>query len=82
MSNDEKYPFELKVNFFASANFKRDTEVPASIEMQINSEINISEPGFPVLQVGLKVKSPDDSPLFFDVHLIGIFEYQEDASQS
>jgi hypothetical protein len=81
MSDEQKYPFELKVNFFASVSFKRANEVPQPIEMPVSTEINIAEPGFPILQVGLKVKSPDDSPLFFDVFLIGIFEYQGDKKE-
>ena len=81
MSNESKYPFELKNSFFVSVSFRRAPEVPQPIELPINTEVNIAEPGFPILQIGVKVKSPEDSPIFFDVQLIGIFEYQGEKKE-
>jgi hypothetical protein len=81
MTGEQKYPFELKTNFFVSASFRRAKEVPQTIKMPISTEINIAEPGFPTLQIGIRVMSPDDFPLFFDVHLIGLFEYQGEKKE-
>jgi hypothetical protein len=81
MSNESKYPFELKNSFFVSLSFRRAPQVPQPIELPIATEVNIAEPGFPVLQIAVKVTSPADSPISFDVHLVGIFEYQGEQKE-
>jgi hypothetical protein len=81
MSNHDKYSYELKQNFFASLSFRRNPEIPDPINIPIETQVTLAEPGFPVLQVGIKVKTPDDSPVFFYLELYGIFEYQGEKKE-
>jgi preprotein translocase subunit SecB len=76
MNDKINYPYELVQSFFVSASFKRANEVSQPVEMQFTTEVNVAEPKFPNLQIGIKVKSPDESPINFDLHLIGLFEYK------
>lgn len=75
MTDEAQYPYELENSFFINLVFKRAAEVPHPIEIPTATEINIAEPGFPNLQIGVKVKSQDELPITFDVHLIGMFKY-------
>ena len=81
MSDNYKYPYELKQNFFASLSFRRKPEVLEPINLPIETQVNLAEPGFPVLQVGITVKTPDDSPISFYLELYGIFEYQGEKKE-
>lgn len=70
-----KYPFEFENAFFISLNFSRDSALPEKIELQVEAQIKISDEHFPRLQVNLKVKAAEPSPLRFSVELVGLFGY-------
>jgi hypothetical protein len=81
MSDSKKFPYELKQSFFATLSFKRAQEVPEPINLPIETQVSIAEPGFPIMQIGIAVKTPDDSPVSFHLELYGIFEYQGEKKE-
>jgi preprotein translocase subunit SecB len=76
MTDEIRYPYELKNAFFTSVKFHRAKEVPQPIELPVETEVGISERKFPVVQIAVKVRTPDDTAISFDLHMVGIFEYQ------
>lgn len=70
-----KYPFELVDTLISNLTVRRTPEVEEGIELPVAAEVRVSEPGFPILQINLKLKAPDDSKVYFDIEVIGIFKY-------
>jgi len=81
MSENLKYPFELINSFFISLSFSRDKEVPQPIELPTQAEISFAEREFPIVQIGLRIKSEEGKAISFDVHLVGLFEYKGDKKE-
>jgi hypothetical protein len=81
MSVDIKLPYELKNAFFVSMSFGRAREVPQPIELGVATEIGLVDRDFPNLQLDIKVKTADDAPIHFNIHLVGIFEYQGEKKE-
>ena len=81
MTDETKYPYELINSLFASVSFKRTPNVPSVLETQLSAQVNVTEQGFPILQIGISVKSREDDPLTFNINLIGLFEYKGDKKE-
>jgi preprotein translocase subunit SecB len=75
MANASKYPYEALNIFAISLSFKRNNSIPENIEIPISTEIKVVEPGFPRLQVNMRVKTPPDSPFSFNIETVGLFDY-------
>ena len=78
---ENPYPFELINTFFISLNLRREKHVPDPLELPVSIQMKVSESGFPRLQVNLKVSVPKDSPLAFDIELVGLFDYIGDSKE-
>ena len=81
MSEQIKFPYELKNAFFVSLSFSRIREVPHPLELATAIEAGISETKFPTLQLDLKVKTEENAPASFSIHLVGLFEYQGEEKE-
>ncbi len=73
----EQYPFNLIGAFFTSLSFERENAILENVEVPIEIQIKIIDKEFPKLQVNLKTRTPDQSPVKFSMELIGLFEYTE-----
>lgn len=75
MTSKNKYPFDQVNIFLIALSFSRKQSIPDKVEMPITIEAKTAEPGFPRLQVNLKVKTPDDSIIAFNIEAVGLFDY-------
>lgn len=75
MTENNKSSFQLTNAFFSSLHFRRVKQMPSTMEFPITIEIKTVEPGFPRIQLNLRVSSPEDAPLHFKVELVGLFDY-------
>jgi len=75
MANGSKYPFAQLDIFIISLSIHREQSVPAGVEIPVTAEIKIAEPGFPHLQVNMKLLTPPDKPIRFSIEAVGQFDY-------
>jgi len=75
MTQEQKYPYQLVNTFIVSISFNRARKLPPTMELPTNIGVQYTEPGFPRIQVGLKVSSPEDSLVPFNIEVIGLFDY-------
>jgi preprotein translocase subunit SecB len=75
MNQKPQFPFSLINAFFITLRFERIPEIHDTINIPIEIQIKIIDKDFPRLQVNLRYKTPDDSPLKFDIELVGLFDY-------
>lgn len=72
---EKTFPYRMVNVFFVSLNIKREMKMPDELEFPITIQSKLIEPEFPRLQINLRVFTPEDSPLVFDMELIGLFDY-------
>lgn len=72
---DAKYPFEMLEIVLASITVVRTNDLAGKVELPVEAEVKIAEAEFPNLQINLRLKSPKDQKLFFDIEYIGLFKY-------
>jgi preprotein translocase subunit SecB len=74
MTDELRFPFQLRNAFFKSLEFYRDSNLPKQFEFPITVSINVHADDFPArVQVNVKLETPDDGPLKLCVELIGLF---------
>ncbi len=70
-----RFPFGLTEAFFVTLELSRVAELPQPLDLNLSVEARVDDSDFPdKLQVGLRVKSPDESPLKVCLELIGLFD--------
>jgi preprotein translocase subunit SecB len=75
MINSIQYPFKLINAFFVTLHFDREPAVPNKMEFQIEIQIKVIDKDFPRLQVNIRNRTTDQSPLKLEVELVGLFDY-------
>lgn len=81
MDDQTKYPFKLVNVFLISLSMSRINELPNPLELQVAVEVKYIEPGFPTLQINMKVSSTQDAPLSFNLEAVGLFEFIGDDTE-
>lgn len=72
---ETRYPFELMETILASITIKRAPDLLGPIEIPVEAEIKVPQTVFPQIQINLKLKSPEEKKLYFEIELIGVFNY-------
>jgi preprotein translocase subunit SecB len=75
MIKNIQYPFNLVNVFFVTLHFDREPAIPNTMEMQIELQIKVIDKDFPRLQVNIRNRTKDPSPLKLEVELVGLFDY-------
>jgi preprotein translocase subunit SecB len=75
MNDAPRYPYELIRTFMISLAFSRVREIHDPLEVPVRTEIKIVEPGFPRVQINMKLSSPTDAQVSFSVEVVGLFDY-------
>jgi preprotein translocase subunit SecB len=75
MNQNIKYPFSLANAFFIALHFEREHILPDALEMPIEIQIKMVDKDFPRVQVNLRNKTKEQSPLKLDLELVGLFDY-------
>jgi len=75
MTQELKYPYQLLNTFIISLSFKRDRKLSGKLELPTNVAVQYTEPGFPRVQVAMKVDVPTDAPVSFSLEVVGLFDY-------
>src|SRR5688572_7615280 len=75
MTEEQRYPYQLVNTFLVSMSFSRAQKLPPTMELPTNIGIQYTEPGFPRIQVALKLNSKEDSLVPFNLEVIGLFDY-------
>jgi len=75
MTNNIQYPFNLVNAFFVTLHFQREPAIPNKMEFQFEIQIKVIDKDFPRLQVNIRNRTTDKSPLKLEVELVGLFDY-------
>jgi hypothetical protein len=75
MTQELKYPYQFLNAFVISISFNRARKLSSKIELPTNVKVQYTEPGFPRVQVAMKVDVPKDAPVSFSLEVIGLFDY-------
>jgi preprotein translocase subunit SecB len=75
MTNNIQYPFNLVNIFFVTLHFHREPAIPDVMGFQIEVQIKVIDKDFPRLQVNIRYRTMDQSPLKLEVELVGLFDY-------
>jgi hypothetical protein len=75
MTQELKYPYQLINTFFTSISFNRAGKLSGKLELPTNVGVQYTEPGFPRVQVAMKVDVPNDAPVSFSLEVVGLFDY-------
>jgi preprotein translocase subunit SecB len=82
MTQKMQYPLKLNQAFFAQVRFERIPKMPEAFEVLVGVQAKIVDKRFPeVLEVHLRVETPDDQPLMMQIVVIGIFGLIKGASE-
>jgi preprotein translocase subunit SecB len=80
MNPSMKYPFSLNNAFFIAIDIKRVNVLPEPMEVSIEAQVRVID-NFPNIQINLRSKTPDESPVKFTLELVGLFDYVGDAPE-
>jgi len=75
MTHELKYPYQLLNTFVISISFNRARKLLPKIEIPTNVKVQYTEPGFPRVQVAMKLDVPQDAPVSFSLEVVGLFDY-------
>jgi hypothetical protein len=85
MTQELKYPYQHINTFIVSVAFKRLTKVPPKIELPTTVSVQLTEPGFPRVQVAMRLNSPEDTsdepPISFSLEVVGLFDYTGSSNE-
>lgn len=75
MTQQIRFPFELREAFFVSLQFDRKPQVPDPLTFGVSAAVKVVADGFPELRVHLRIETlqAEDSPLTFHAEVIGLF---------
>jgi hypothetical protein len=75
MTQELKYPYQLINTFIISISFNRSKKLSGKFELPTSVGVQYTEPGFPRIQVAMKVDVPKDFPVSFSLEVAGLFDY-------
>jgi preprotein translocase subunit SecB len=80
MPPEIKYPFQQVAVFPIALSFSRIPQIPKQLELPVAIRYKFLEEEFPKIQVNLKVETPVDVPIPFNIEMVGIYNYVGDQT--